>query len=87
MKPSYIYVVTAYRLGKRNTNSYVVSAKKRKNKALEDAEAEEAHRGGKYSCEVVEINLDEDLKVGQRDQIDPKVIRKRTDMAPDSLLT
>jgi len=54
-----VYVVTAYRWGDKESHSYVVGAYNNSGRATCAAEVEEDFRGGKYSCEVVEIIVDE----------------------------
>lgn len=53
-----VYVVTAYRWGDHEQHSYVVGAFSNPNKATRSKHDEEQHRGGKYSCEIVELMVD-----------------------------
>lgn len=48
-----IFVVTAYRWGLRDDHSYVVGAFQTATAAKRAAKAQAAHRGGKYSMEIV----------------------------------
>lgn len=50
-----IYVATAYKWGERDNHSYVVTASSKKHAVIVAAEEEEKIRGGKYTCEVLEI--------------------------------
>lgn len=73
MKPT-VYTVHAYRYGDRERHSYPIGVFPKKHGAIKAAEEEEAYRGGKYGCEVVEWTLG----VGAHGQNDPagKVIRE-----------
>ena len=53
MKPT-VYTVHAYRYGDRELHSYPIGVFPKKHAAIKAAEVEEAYRGGKYGCEVVE---------------------------------
>lgn len=50
-----IYVVTAYKFGNKDLNSYLVGAFFSKDKAIECASDEESRRGRKYECTIVEM--------------------------------
>lgn len=52
-----LYTVVAYRFGDRERHSYLVGVFEKKQKALVEAEKEEEYRGGKYICEICEIEL------------------------------
>lgn len=52
-----LYIITAYRYGMRDAHSYVVAATHDLEEAKQAAESECDYRGGKYGCEVVEIEL------------------------------
>lgn len=56
MKPV-LYTVHAYRFGDRDSHQYMVGVFGKKSVALKEAGTEEAYRGGKYSCEVLEWPL------------------------------
>ena len=56
MKPT-VYTVHAYRYGDRKQHSYPIGVFPKKHAAIKAAEEEEAYRGGKYGCEVVESVL------------------------------
>ena len=58
------YVVTAYRWGWLNGHQYTIYAGLDRAKAIALAQAENADRGGKYGCSVVEFT---DLPDGQQD--------------------
>ena len=62
---TYIYTVTAYRYGDRERHSYVVGCFDTETAATKIAIEEEFLRGGKYSCEVVEIPLSGNLEGGE----------------------
>jgi len=79
MKKQYIYIVTAYRWGSDKDHSYVVSVRDRKKAALDDADTEDAYRGGKYSCEVVEMELNSSI-AGNHNKSCMSVIRQRQDI-------
>lgn len=53
-----IHIVTAYRWGDHENHSYIVGAYSNKVKAIRAASTEEDYRGGKYTCEVVEVIID-----------------------------
>lgn len=53
-----IYVVTMYRYGDRESHSYVLGVFSEKNIAIHTGLFEEAWRGTKYTCEVLEFVLD-----------------------------
>lgn len=53
-----IYCVTSYRWADNENHSYVLGLFTKKHAAIKAAEQEEDHRGGKYGCEVLEIQLD-----------------------------
>lgn len=63
-----VYTVTAYRFGNREKHSYVVGVYSKKHAALKAAETEKEWRGGKYSCEVLEMELDVGL-AGTHDKV------------------
>lgn len=58
MKKKKIYVVTAYKFGCRDSHSYVVGCYNKKHKANKISDEEVLDRGGKYTCEVLEIEMD-----------------------------
>ncbi len=49
-----IYVVTMYRLGRRDGHSYVLGAFTKKQKAITATEIEIKNRGEKYMPEIIE---------------------------------
>ena len=51
------YTVHAFRFGDRELHSYIVGVYAKKQKALDEAQAEAVYRGGKYRCEVREWTL------------------------------
>jgi hypothetical protein len=53
------YIVTAFRWGERDNHSYISGVFSKKAQAIKDADEETAYRGGKYSCQVEEVILDE----------------------------
>lgn len=53
-----IHIVEALRFGDRENHSYVVGVYTDPEKAKEVAQAEEHWRGGKYECEIKEVELD-----------------------------
>ena len=53
------YIVTAFRYGKRENHSYISGVFTKKAQAIKDAEEETTYRGGKYSCQVEEMILNE----------------------------
>ena len=57
MKPNYLYVVTMYRWGDRESHSYVLGCYGKKTQATKEADAEIAFRGGKYAPEILEVEL------------------------------
>lgn len=73
MSKQLIYTVTAYRHGNHNDHSYIVGAFTEINNAMAFADTETSDRGGKYACEVEEIELDKNY--GTLD-VEPKVIYK-----------
>lgn len=54
-----VYNVHAYRWGERESHSYLVGVYSKKHRALKEADTEEQYRGGKYTCEVLEVTIDE----------------------------
>lgn len=54
-----LYVVEALRWDDRENHSYIVGVYSDKRKAAEAALAEEFWRGGKYTCEIQEHELDQ----------------------------
>lgn len=54
-----IFTIHAYRWGDRENHSYSVGVRKTSEKALELAKAEEEYRGGKYECEVIKWNIND----------------------------
>lgn len=58
MSKKKLYIVTAYRWGDRQHHSYVIGVFSKKQKAINEAEKEERHRGGKYRAEVIETEID-----------------------------
>lgn len=48
-----VYTVTAYKYGDRGLHSYIVGVFVKKHAALSASEEEENDRGGKYTCEVL----------------------------------
>lgn len=57
-KKNKIYVTTMYRWADRSAHSYVHYAGFSKSKAKDAGDYETSYRGGKYSCEVIEITPD-----------------------------
>ena len=57
-----IYVVTMYRWGNRENHSYLLSVWSKKQKALDECKKEEDYRGGKYMGEIIEMELDSELR-------------------------
>lgn len=53
-----VYVVTAYRYGKRESHRYLVDVFSNEERAIREAISEEEYRGIKYNCEVIEVELD-----------------------------
>ena len=53
-----VFVVTAYRYGDKESHSYVLGVFEQRHLAIESAEQERDYRGGKYYCEVLEVELD-----------------------------
>ena len=53
------YVVTAFRWGDRKDHSYLSGVFSKKAQAMKDADEEVEYRGGKYSCQVEQMTLDE----------------------------
>ena len=54
-----IYVITAYKFGKRENHSYLVGVFSKKHKAIIEAEKHTDYRGGKYSCVIEECVVNE----------------------------
>lgn len=54
-----IYIVTAFRYGKRDNHSYISGVFSKKQQAIKDASEEADYRGGKYSCQVEQVILNE----------------------------
>lgn len=69
-----LYSVTAYRFGNRQRHSYIVGIYSSKTKALNAANVEEDYRGGKYNCEVIQVDLDNGIE-GSND-ITHKVVKE-----------
>jgi hypothetical protein len=69
MSKNKIYVVTMYRYGNKQNDSYVLGAFSKKQKAFDEADAEEAYRGGKYSGEVLEFNPNESIRITEKAKI------------------
>src|SRR6266852_8420901 len=57
-----VYPVTAYRWSDRENHSYFIGVYAKKAAALKAADKEEAYRGGKYGCEVLEVELDNGIE-------------------------
>lgn len=53
-----VYVVTMYRYSNRDTHSYVLGVYSTEKKAIDNGLTEEAHQAGKYKCEVIEFEVD-----------------------------
>lgn len=64
-----VYIVTMYRWGEREAHSYVLGGYSNPDKAIEYGLTEESDRGRKYTCEVLEIEID-NISIDYR----PKVI-------------
>ena len=54
-----VYTVHAFRWGDREKHSYILGIYTKKSMAIESAEYEENWRGGKYSCEIREWEMDQ----------------------------
>lgn len=52
-----LYIVTAYRWGDYECHSYVVGVFDSKEFASQQAEYEQDRRSGKYTCEILETEL------------------------------
>lgn len=72
-KKNKLYTVHAYRWGDRENHSYSVGVYSTKTKALKAKSVEEDWRGGKYTCEVIEWDVDQGIE-GR--EFKPKVIVK-----------
>lgn len=58
MSKKEVYVVTMYRWANRENHSYVLGVWNKKFQAMKAATEEEQRRGGKYTAEIIEANLD-----------------------------
>jgi hypothetical protein len=58
MKKNKSYVVIAYKWGCRDEHSYLVGCYCKKAKAIKIADEEVKERGGKYTCDVEEVEMD-----------------------------
>ena len=58
LKDNKVYTAHAYRFGDREKHSYIVGVYSLPEKALKEAELEEFNREGKYTCEVIELEID-----------------------------
>lgn len=56
-----VYTVTAYRWGNRDKHSYIVGVYSSAYLAIKAATSEDDFRGGKYSCEVLEWEINQDI--------------------------
>ena len=56
-----VFVVTAYRWGKRDSHSYVVGVYGDVKDALAFADNEESFRSNKYVCEIVEMIINSSI--------------------------
>ncbi len=54
----YVFCVTAYRFGNKESHSYVVGVYEKEKEAIKFAEEERKYRGGKYECEVIKIEME-----------------------------
>ena len=61
-----VYPVIASRFGMREKHSYLVGIYSNKTTAMLVADTEEADRAGKYVCEVLEVPLDENYGMNDR---------------------
>lgn len=57
-KGDLVYVVEALRFGDREMHSYIVGVYRNLKSAKKASDAEEAWRGGKYSCVITEAGFD-----------------------------
>ena len=64
-----VYIVTAYRWGDREEHSYVVGVFDNKENSIKEAKLETEWRGGKYTCEVRSMELNESLKYNNYDVV------------------
>jgi hypothetical protein len=53
-----VFVVTAYRWGSNENHSYVVGVYSTMERAKKAGDLEESYRGGKYSCHILDVELD-----------------------------
>src|SRR6266849_1212303 len=79
-----VYPVTAYRWSDRENHSYFVGVYAKKAAALKAADKEKDNRGGKYDCEVLEVELDNGIE-GKSDHAF-KVIKAIEKRIPSDLL-
>jgi hypothetical protein len=64
-----VYIVTAYRWGDREEHSYVVGVFDNEENSIKQAKLETEWRGGKYTCEVRSMELNESLKYKNYDVV------------------
>lgn len=57
-----VYTVHAYRWGDRENHSYTVGVFSKKHAAMKAADEEKDYRGGKYECEVLEMEIDKGIQ-------------------------
>ncbi len=57
MSKKKVYAVTAYKWGNRDNHSYFHSVFDEKAKAIKEAKEHSLLRGGKYECEVLEVDV------------------------------
>lgn len=68
-----MFTVRAVRGGEPEGQSYIVGVYSSASAALEAARTEDADRGGKYECEVLEWSLD--LGAAGREDVEPRIIK------------
>lgn len=59
MSKEKFYVVTMYRWGDRENHSYVIGIFNEKHIAIKTGKKEQEYRGGKYSPEVLEFDINQ----------------------------
>lgn len=52
-----LYIVTAYRWGNKESHNYVIGVFDNKDVASQQAKYEEERRSGKYTCEIIETEV------------------------------
>ncbi len=62
-----IYIVLARRWGDDESHSYIIGGFSNKYKAQKAAIEVHKSRGGKYECEIIEMNINEGIQTGVKD--------------------